>query len=232
MQQDPQVSSAPDMMAAGRGWVAAAPLILLLAGASVLAAREVARQWRIARVEGAAAAVDGLSPAIALQRLAEAERDCGGGCGPRALVASGAARALIAGRLTAGPPREQLAARAGQDLRSAIAEQPQSGEGWAWLAVAESEQSGEGHRRQAVAALEHSYGLAPFLRDLALWRTRFAGSDWTSLDAATRQRAVDEVARLSLIDPGQAEDAELAFSDPAAGQALDQRMAHRGVMAR
>ncbi|QUD87912.1 hypothetical protein [Phenylobacterium montanum] len=222
----------PAGTAAARQWLAAAPLALLLAVAAWLAGGEAGRQWRIARVEGASAAADGLAPTTALARLAEAERDCADRCGPRALVAGGAARALIAGRTPAGPQRDELAARAGQDLRRALTQEPQSGRAWAWLAVAESEQAGDDHHSRATEALERSYSLAPFVRELALWRSRFAGANWAALDAASRQRAVDEVARLSLVDPGQAEQAELAFSDPNAGQALDQRMTRRGVMAR
>ena len=233
MKQNPHAIEAPRpaASAASRGWLGAIPLMLLLASGVGLAGAETSRQWLVARVEGAAAAADRLAPDAALARLGAAERACGGDCGPRALVAGGAARALIAGRLPQGTRREQVAARAAQDLSAAIAEQPANGERWAWFAVAESEQSGDDHRRRAIADLERSYRLAPFVRDLAPWRARFAGAAWQDLDGLSRQRSLDEVARLSLIDPGQAEAVELAFSDPAAGLALDQRMARRGELA-
>ncbi len=233
MKQDMGATPAPppSQVAPGRGLLVAVPLMLLLTMGAAVAGHEVARQWRIAKVEGAAAAADNPSPMAALARLTEAERACGGACGPRALVAGGAARALIAARLPAGSEREALAAKAADNLRTAIDEQPGSGERWAWLAVAESARGGPDRHRAALMALERSYQLAPFVRDLAVWRARFAGSDWTALDALSRERALDEVARLSLIDPDQAGEAEAAFSDPAADLALDLRMARRGVLA-
>jgi hypothetical protein len=212
-------------------WRAAIPLIVFLAIGAVLATSEVTRQWRIARLESVAAAADSLPREVALARLKAAEQACGDVCGGRVQVASGAAQALIATRSPPGVEREALAAVACSNLQAAIADQPQSGERWAWLSVAESARSGNQAHQQAVLALERSYRLAPFVRELALWRARFAGSVWGSLDELSRERALDEVARLSLIDPSQAEVAQLAFSDPVASRALDQRMARRGVMA-
>ncbi len=233
MKQDSGATPAPQpsRVVPQRGLLVAAPLLLVLAIGAAVAGHEVVRQWRIAKVEGAAAAADKSSPALALARLTGAEQTCDGACGPRALVAGGAARALIAARMPAGSEREALAAKAADSLRSAIGEQPGSGARWAWLAVAESARGGPDHHRAALMALERSYQLAPFLRDLAVWRARFAGSDWAALDALSRERALDEIARLSLIDPDQAGEAQAAFNAPAAGLALDLRMARRGVLA-
>jgi len=221
----------PASPASGPTWLFAIPLLLALALGAVVAGGELARQWRISLIESAAAAADSQPPAAALARLTGAEQACASACGPRALVAGGAARALIAARLPAGPQREALAAEAANRLRASLDEQPGSGERWAWVAVAESAHGGPDHGRAALAALERSYQLAPFLRDLAVWRARFAGSQWAALDGLSRQRALDEVARLSLVDPDQAGEAEAAFSDPAAGLALDLRMARRGLLA-
>ncbi len=210
-------------------WSLAAPIALLLALGVVIAGHELIRQWRIARIEAAAASVDAVAGQTALTRLAAAEAECGGACGPRALVAGGAARALIAARLPIGPQRAELAAKASAQLRAAIAEQPASGERWAWLAVSESARPGDEHHLAAVIALERSYRLAPFVRDLAVWRARFAGADWAQIDGLSRSRALDEVAHLAVIDPGQAQAAQDAFSDPAAALALDLRLSRRGA---
>ena len=214
----------------GPGGLAPLALVLALTLGALAAGAEALRQFHISRIEAAAAGVDTLAPPQALARLEQAERACDGACGPRALVAGGAARALMASRLAMGPPRAALAAQASAMLRAAIAEQPQSGERWAWLAVSEGLTPGDDHHRAALNALQRSYHLAPFLRDLAVWRARFSGGDWAELDSVSRERSLDEVARLSLIDPAQSQVAEDAFSDPAPALALDLRMARRGEL--
>ncbi|HEY2658724.1 MAG TPA: hypothetical protein VGI79_03315 [Caulobacteraceae bacterium] len=212
-----------------RYWAAAAPLVLLLAMGAVAASQELVRQWLISRIEGAAASVDIVAAPTVLARLTTAEKACDAACGPRALAAGGAARALIAARLPNGPRRAELASKASAQLRAAIAEQPESGERWGWLAVSESARPGDEHHRAAIAALERSYRLAPFVRELAVWRARFAGSDWAQIDRISRERALDEVAHLTVIDPNQAQAAEDAFNGPTEALALDLRLSRSGA---
>lgn len=93
-------------------------------------------------------------------------------------------------------------ARAGQETRLSLRQDPANPTAWLRLAYIESRGPG-GLGPEGIEALSRSYAVAPYGPDDTAWRLRFAFNHWSALDRPTRLLVLDEL-RVATINRSRA----------------------------
>jgi hypothetical protein len=150
-----------------------------------------------------------------------------GGYPARARVADALALARQAQASPDPSARHEMTERAAVEIEAALARRPEWGEGWTVAAFIDELRYGD-NNPTAIAALARSYRGAPYLRDAAGWRVRFGLTAWSSLDAATQAKVIDEAVWLVRIDSTTAGPVfDLARQSPAYPQLMLRWLAMR-----
>ncbi|MDX3909292.1 MAG: hypothetical protein QHC67_05680 [Sphingobium sp.] len=118
---------------------------------------------------------------------------------PRLLLSDAIYRARAL-QVSGSPSRDSDLAALSHQVDLAIDARPHWGQAWVVKAYVEALQTGSDHRHLSLVALSRSYSDAPFLRDAAGWRVRFAFLHWDELDAFVRGWAIEEAVWLARVD--------------------------------
>jgi hypothetical protein len=118
---------------------------------------------------------------------------------PRLLLSDAIYRARALQR-SGSPKRDTDLAALSHQVDLAIDARPHWGQAWVVKAYIEALRTGAEHRHLSLVALSRSYSDAPFLRDAAGWRIRYAFLHWDALDAFVRGRAIEEAVWLARVD--------------------------------